>query len=204
MTQRLRIRTYLLVLIVSFGALVLFPSTSARGSEPRQPGIGSSLKAWRDAFHADLTRGPLCRHKNSCFGTTVHNTDSGHTFEFTQVGIVSGRVLLYQWNFPSGTKLKNVERELIRTLPRDISRLRLVVDYVGGSCGLINVTSHILGKVLGTAKIGDPMGTIGVQLQNTNTDGLSNYNPNNIQTVIVAVAAVNPLQDCGIQAQRRR
>ena len=75
-------------------------------------------------------------------------------------------------------------------------RTPVVLGTKGGSCGMFNVTSRTLAKVLGQQKIGDPEGVVGVELQHGAANGNSGYNTTNVQTATLVAAASNPANDC--------
>jgi hypothetical protein len=110
---------------------------------------------------------------------------------------------IYQENFRNGTTVQQVERALEQSLPANVGRPKLVVGNIGGSCGLINVTSRTLGGELGNPKIGDPQGVVGIELQDLSASHTSVFNPKNVQTAIVAVGPLSLFESCELQAERR-
>jgi hypothetical protein len=122
--------------------------------------------------------------------------DSGRTYKFTDVSVTSGVISGYTESFPKGTTLAEVEKAIQRTLPPDAPLGPVAIGTVGGSCGLINVSSPTLVKELDTPKIGDTTGTVGIELQHITSNLNSVYSASNIQTATLSIVALNPTEGC--------
>lgn len=129
----------------------------------------------------------------NCFGPMVHNADSGRTFMFTATTTTAGVATGFTENFPNKTKATTAIAEIMRTMPRDATQTPVIVDTNGGSCGMFNVTSRILGK---ERKIGDPQGVVGVELVNGTANRQPGYSTTNVQTATLVTAATNPANSC--------
>lgn len=190
------------ILLALVAGSLLAPSV-AQAAPSHRPGVGSTVSSWRRAYRVDRKRSGQCEPKNACFGSSLRNSDSGHTYQFTNVDEAGGVVDIYQENFRNGTTVQQVERALEQSLPANVGRPKLVVGNIGGSCGLINVTSRTLGGELGNPKIGDPQGVVGIELQDLSASHTSVFNPKNVQTAIVAVGPLSLFESCELQAERR-
>jgi hypothetical protein len=178
-------------------ALAILISTPALGATSRrEPGMGSTSKAWKNAYGVSRGPGSVCSAKDSCFGPVVRNADSGRTYEFTDVDVTKGIISGYQQNFAKNTTLTEVETAIQRTLPTDALLGPVTIDTVGGSCGLINISSPTLLKELNTPKIGDTTGTVGIELQHITANLNSVYSTTNIQTATLTIVAFSPSESC--------
>ena len=195
MINRPMIRATLIILSASIVAGTS-AFTAGASTTTRQPGMGSTVVAWKHAYGVSRGPGALCSAKYSCFGPTVTNDDSGRNYRFADVDVSGGVIAGYQENFPRNTTLAEVETAIARTLPSDAHLGPVVVDMVGGTCGLINFSSPTLMKELNTPKIGDTTGTVGIELQHITANLDSVYNPNNIQTATVSLLPFDPTQSC--------
>lgn len=182
-----------LVLLVPIGSI-------AGASGQSHPGMGSSVTSLKKAYGVDHGPGSTCSAKNSCFGPVLRNGDSGRTYEFTDVtvtsGIVAGYQPGYQQSFVKGTSAATAVSAIMRTMPAGSSATPIVIDDNGGSCGLFTISGTLLAKELGTPKIGDSQGTVGVELQHIDANLNSVYSPSNVQTATLSVTAFDPTQDC--------
>ena len=191
------------ITLVLIAGSLFAPWSMAQAAPVHRPGVGSTVRSWKRAYGVDRGRSRQCKSTNKCFGSSLKDSDSGHTYQFTNVDDAGGVVDIYQENFPNGTTVQQVERALKQSLPANVGSLRPFVSTVGGSCGLINVSSPTLGKELGNPKIGDARGVVGIELQVLSASHTSVYNPKNVQTAIVAVGPVSVWESCELQAERR-
>jgi hypothetical protein len=102
-------------------------------------------------------------------------------------------------NLPRHTTLATVMASIRQLLPPDAQIGPVQVDGNGGSCGLIAVSAPSLGTpgALGHPKIGDPAGTIEIELSKLNNDtDQTEYNPTDIQTVGWGPTAINLADNC--------
>ena len=80
---------------------------AALGSGAKTPsthvGLGSTIAAMASEHGADHGPGAVCTAANACFGASLTNDESGHTYQFTDVSTGGGLIMLYQQNFVRGT-----------------------------------------------------------------------------------------------------
>ncbi|MFI5052013.1 MAG: hypothetical protein ACHQBP_03695 [Acidimicrobiales bacterium] len=107
-------------------------------------------------------------------------------------GLIAG----YDQNFVRGTSASAAVAQVLRWLPKDSRVGKITIGHVGGSCGLLNIVSPTLKKVLSNPKIGDPQGVIGVELQYINSNLNIVYNPHNVEVATLAVIPINPKYYC--------
>ena len=174
------------------GILGVWPS-SVGANTHQEPGIGSSVTAWKRAYGESSARGTPCPMPINCFGPMVHNVDSGRTFRFTAITTTAGVATGFTENFPKNTRATTAIAEIMRTMPRDATRTPVIVDTNGGSCAMFNVTSRTLGK---ERKIGDSQGVVGVELINGTAYRNLGYSSTNVQMATVVAAATNPADSC--------
>lgn len=145
-----------------------------------------------------VSQGPNgeCSAANSCFGPGLTNSESGHTFLFTSVLTVNGIITGYTQNFPDNTSLPTAQRAILRWLPPDSVASPLTVENNGGSCGVYNITSPTLAKVLNAPAIADPSGLVGVELSYTDSNDSMAYSPLNIQDASISILPANTTTAC--------
>jgi len=169
-------------------------STSTTSSASSYVGLGSSLASWQAAYGV-MPSGSNCSGSNCNFGPALTNTSSGATYRFSGVDFMSGRATDYQMNFSDGSSYSSVMRVILKTLPSDVVVNHIVIDHVGGSCGLVLVHSVALGKALGAPQIGDSPGVANIKLSSS-TDSAESYSATNIQTAYVIDEEGNPTSSC--------
>lgn len=179
--------------------LLVAPAYGASSSNLKSVATGGigSTGAEMKALH-NRARGPglVCSASNSCFGGALKNDESGNTFLFTGVDIADGVVIGYNQNFVRGTSFTSAISQILRWLPKDSKVGKLTIDHIGGSCGLFNVISATLAKVLSAPRIGDPKGVVGIDLEYVTASLNIVYNPNNVEDAVVTIGPVQPKDSC--------
>jgi hypothetical protein len=161
------------------------------------PGIGAKVSAWKDAYGA--SRGCL---PNSCFGPGGRNTTGTFKAEFVDVQVTGGIVTSYTENFPSHTDITSAEAYIEPMLPGDPGTDVVgtpVVVHNGGTCARWDLTFPTLGapSALGSLKIGDTPGTVGIELTSPPTaTSTYSYNPDNVTQASVGITASGPTIGC--------
>ena len=158
-------------------------------------GIGSTVAVMKSAH--GRARGPhgVCSAANSCFGLPVKNDESGKTFQFTDVSVAGGLIAGYDQNFVRDTSAESAVSQILKWLPKGSIAGKIIVDHIGGSCGLVTITSPALAPVLSNPKIGDPSGVIGVDLEYINANLDVVFNPANVEDAQLQVLPFSA-KDC--------
>jgi hypothetical protein len=175
-----------LTVVVAMAGLVIaltgYWSGAGAGRPHQEPGLASTISAWKKAFKNDSH----CNPTGFCFGSMVHNAVDGTVDEFVAVEITRGRrVSTYDQAFPSDTSASEAEQMILRMLPSDAKASDVTVAHARFSCGQLNITSRTAGKELGKA---DPTGEIGVEFFN----GTKAYDASNVEDAIVTDARNRP------------
>ena len=159
-------------------------------------GIGSSIAEMKSVHGVARGPGVYCTVKNSCFGTPLMNDETGKTYQFTGILTGDGLILGYDQNFVRGTTAASAIAQILRWLPKDAKVGKLTIDHIGGHCGLLNITSATLSRVLSSPKIGDPTGVVGVDLNYITSNLVIVYNPKNVEFASLDIVPVNPKDSC--------
>jgi hypothetical protein len=172
------------------------PTTQPIPSGP--VGIGSTVAQMTAAYGVARGPGQFCSSTDACFGGPLQNDESGHTFQFTTVSIQKGLVLGYTMNFAKGTTASDAVLQLLLGLPRDATHTAIVVGHnaaLNSSCGLLNITSSTIGRILTkageTGIPGHPADELGVYLSYTNPSLNLVYDPNNVEDATVTLLSFN-------------
>jgi hypothetical protein len=72
----------------------------------------------------------------------------------------------------------------------------IIVDHIGGSCGLVTVRSPALAKVSSNPKIGDPSGVVGIDLEYINANDDVVFSPKNVEDAQVQPLAFSSKESC--------
>jgi hypothetical protein len=168
------------------------PTTQPASSGP--VGIGSTVAQMTAAYGVARGPGLLCSSADSCFGGPVQNDESGHTYQYTTVSVQNGLVLGYTMNFAKGTTASDAVLQLLLGLPHDATHTAIVVGHnaaTNSSCGLLNITSPTIGRILTkageTGIPGHSTDELGVYLSYTNPSQNAVYDPNNVEDASVSV-----------------
>jgi hypothetical protein len=150
----------------------------------REPGVGSSLSAWKTAYGS----GSHC-NPSLCFGPFIDNTADGRVHEFVAVQATgSRRVNSYDRAFPSNTSSSEAMLMILNTFPPNVKATAITVARTktgSDTCGDFNLTSPTIGKEL---RKDDPTGVIGVEFW----DGSEGYSATNVQDALVTDTANTP------------
>lgn len=158
-------------------------------------GFGAPLTAFASR-HQRSSGGPC---KSGCYGSP--ETDAqGLLWEFTALDAAGprDRVLGYNQAFPVDTPIRSAEAGVLALMPADthqVGRLILVHSSTG-SCAMWNLRSKTLGKWLGSRKIGDPKGQVGVSFSVVGAYDESAYRPTSITQAAVGIAPVTAAMGC--------
>lgn len=160
--------------------------------------LGATVAQFTAAHGADSGPGAICTAVNACFGPSLVNDESGpaQTYEFGNVSVDGGIVSGYSMNFATGTTIADAKAAVLAWLPRDTVTTLYQVGHNSGSCVLWNLRSPTLAGELGTPKIGDPQGELGVTLGYVTSDLTNLYDPNNVEHADVSVLPNNPTDSC--------
>jgi hypothetical protein len=160
------------------------------------PGIGAKLSAWKAAY----SRHSGC---SGCFGPGGRNSTGKFISEFYNVQATDGIVTNYTENFPANTDLTSAEAMIERMLPGDPGTIEVgtpAVVHNGGTCVRWNVTLPKLGSPssLGSPKIGDTSGTVGIELNSPlpDTSTTPTYTTRDIALASVSITASGPTVAC--------
>ena len=168
-------------LVVGFAGS--WPAAGA-GRPVHDPGIGSSLSAWKKAYGS----GSHC-NPSLCFGSFIHNTADGRVHEFVAVEATGSRpVNSYDQAFSSKTSSSQAMLMVLEMFPTDAKATGITIGRTktgGATCGEFTITSPTIGKELGKD---DPKGVIGVEL----CDGLKGYSATDVQDASVADSVTTP------------
>jgi hypothetical protein len=150
----------------------------------REPGVGSSLAAWKTAYRS----GSHC-NPSLCFGPFIENTADGRVHEFVAVQATgSRRVNSYDRAFPSRTSSSEAMLMILATFPSNAKATGITIARTktgSDTCGEFDITSATIGKELG---MDDPTGVIGVEFW----DGSKGYSATNVQDALVTDTANTP------------
>ncbi len=160
--------------------------------------LGATVAQFKAAHGADSGPGAICTAVNACFGPSLVNDESGPapTYEFGNVSVDGGIVSGYSMNFATGTTIADAKAAVLAWLPRDTVTTLYKVDHNNGSCVLWNLRSPTLARELGTPKIGDPQGELGVTLGYVTSDLTNLYDPNNVEHADISVLPNSPTDSC--------
>jgi hypothetical protein len=160
--------------------------------------LGATVAQFKAAHGADSGPGAICTAVNACFGPSLVNDESGPapTYEFGNVSVDGGIVSGYSMNFATGTTIADAKAAVLAWLPRDTVTTLYKVDHNNGSCVLWNLRSPTLARELGTPKIGDPQGELGVTLGYVTRDLTNLYDPNNVEHADISVLPNSPTDSC--------
>jgi|SRR5665213_112166 len=160
--------------------------------------LGATVAQFTAAHGADSGPGAICTAANACFGPSLVNDESGPapTYEFVNLSVDGGIVSGYSMSFATGTTIADAKAAVLAWLPRDTVTTLYQVDHNNGSCVLWNLRSPTLASELGTPKIGDPQGELGVTLGHVTSDQTNLYDPNNVEHADISVLPNSPTDSC--------
>jgi hypothetical protein len=160
--------------------------------------LGATVAQFKAAHGADSGPGVICTAVNSCFGPGLVNAESGPapSYEFGNVSVDGGIVSGYSMNFATGTSILAAKSYVLEWLPRDTTTTLYKIGRTNGSCVLWNLRSPTLARELGTPKIGDPQGELGVTLGYVTSNLTNLYDPNNVEHADISVLPDSPTDSC--------
>jgi hypothetical protein len=160
--------------------------------------LGATVAQFKAAHGADSGPGAICTAVNACFGPSLANDESGPapTYEFAPVSVDGGVVSGYSMNFATGTTIADAKAEVLAWLPIDTTTTLYKIGHTNGSCVLWNLRSPTLARELGTPKIGDPQGELGVTLGYVTSNLTNLYDPNNVEHADISVLPNSPTDSC--------
>lgn len=174
------------------------PSTTLPAEENTVGGIGSTVAVMRKVHGADRGPGQFCTVADVCFGGAIRNAEDGSTYQFSAVDVTGGVVDGYTQAFTTGSDLSIAQEEILRWLPSDARAGPVAVQHSAtGSCAIYDIFSPTLAKVLGTPKIGDSAGVLGVVLTSPSADlTVSKYDPSDVESAGIGVGPEDPTTGC--------
>jgi hypothetical protein len=147
----------------------------AGGTVPSLTGFGATLADWNAHHRADHEFAP----------GSVYDGDpnipqiNGHTgARYVTVQVTAGRVLNYQRNFPAHTRTAGGIVLARQELPVDAV---VMWQQQKDTCYQLGYRSAVLGQALADPRIGDPAGTVMVELSsNPDSNGMEVYVSNDV------------------------
>ncbi|HEX3803591.1 MAG TPA: hypothetical protein VHV75_12210 [Solirubrobacteraceae bacterium] len=128
------------------------------------------------------------------------NNSEGDRDEFLtlQTAGPAHRVIGYQQSFATGTSVAAAKTDVRALLPKDTKTTAYLVqhDSTGATCVFWDVRSATLGRWLGSPKIGDSKGVIGIELSTADANGNIVYTPADVEAASVGIAAVDHSINC--------
>ena len=174
------------------------PPSNAPGNNTAHPAhawtdLGAKLADW-EAAHPRGTEGCSA---GKCFGSKVQVGPSESQYEYVTVETTpEGRVDGYEQALGGDEVIPSVaDRIVLSKLPRDARVLESFVDHENGSCKIINVRSKTLGRWFANPMVGDPSGTMGIDIHGINENGESTY-PDHLSVGSVGLGATHQGTPC--------
>ena len=154
-------------------------------------GLGATDAAW-NAHHVEA-KGLA---PGSTYGAFVPSSRGGE-YQWTHVSQAGRRITGFTYTMPEGTSEAAAKQEVMAQLPSDSTTTWFTVqqDRIGDSCGLWNLRSQILARVLGAPPVGDTNGDIGILLSTTGVDSQT-YDPHNVNTAGAGIVAASTHENC--------
>ena len=83
-----RTTAFVITAILWLGLLGSFGTPSASAASPSKPGMGSTVKSWTKIYGVKHGPGDVCAAKNSCFGPSLRNPESGRTYGISRMSLL--------------------------------------------------------------------------------------------------------------------
>ena len=120
----------------------------------------------------------------------------GLTTLFEDATVADGRVISFFENFPTGTTYRQALKKVLEYLPSDVAVGRLTIQHLGGSCGIVAVTSPALARSLMNTDVRDPAGVIAAEFSYTYPGQQTEFNARNVETALISLTPIPSEDGC--------